>query len=100
MESMPAVGVIGVGVMGTAVVQRLLTTGFQVCVRDIRAEAEQQAKAAGASVCESPAALARQCAVVISLVVDAAQTEEVVFGPRDAMHTLSKNAVLIMSSTV
>jgi len=97
---MPAVGVIGVGVMGTAVVQRLLTTGFQVCVRDIRAEAEQQAKAAGASVCESPAALARQCAVVISLVVDAAQTEEVVFGPRGAVQTLSKDAVLIMSSTV
>ena len=86
--------------MGTAVVQRLLTTGFQVCVRDIRAEAEQQAKAAGASVCESPAALARQCAVVISLVVDAAQTEEVVFGPRGAVQTLSKDAVLIMSSTV
>jgi len=100
MESMPAVGVIGVGAMGTAVVQRLLTTGFQVCVRDIRAEAEQQAKAAGASVCESPAALARQCAVVISLVVDAAQTEEVVFGPRGAVQTLSKDAVLIMSSTV
>jgi len=86
--------------MGTAVVQRLLTTGFQVCVRDIRAEAEQQAKAAGASVCESPAALARQCAVVISLVVDAAQTEEVVFGPQGAVQTLSKDAVLIMSSTV
>src|SRR6185369_15976172 len=100
MESKPAVGVIGVGVMGTAVVQRLLTTGFQVCVRDIRAEAEQQAKAAGASVCESPAALARKCAVVISLVVDAAQTEEVVFGPRGAVETLSKDAVLIMSSTV
>jgi L-threonate 2-dehydrogenase len=100
MESMPAVGVIGIGVMGTAVVQRLLTTGFRVCVRDIRAEAEQQAEAAGASVCVSPAALARQCAVVISLVVDAAQTEAVVFGPQGAAETLSKDAVLIMSSTV
>ena len=35
--------------MGTAVVQRLLTTGFPMFVRDIRAEAEQQASAAGAS---------------------------------------------------
>jgi putative dehydrogenase len=100
MESKPTVGVIGVGVMGAAVVQRLLSTGFPVCVRDIRAEAEQQAKAEGASVCESPAALARQCSVVISLVVDAAQTEEVVFGPQGAAETLSKDAVLIMSSTV
>jgi 3-hydroxyisobutyrate dehydrogenase len=33
-------------------------------------------------------------------VVDAAQTEEVVFGPRGAVQTLSKDAVLIMSSTV
>jgi 3-hydroxyisobutyrate dehydrogenase len=100
MESKPTVGVIGVGVMGAAVVQRLLSTGFPVCVRDIRAESEQQARAAGASVCESPAALARKCAVVISLVVDAAQTEEVVFGPQGAAETLSKDAVLIMSSTV
>ena len=86
--------------MGAAVVRRLLSTGFPVCVRDIRAEAEQQAKAEGASVSESPAALARQCSVVISLVVDAAQTEEVVFGPQGAAETLSKDAVLIMSSTV
>jgi len=86
--------------MGAAVVRRLLSTGFPVCVRDIRAEAEQQAKAEGASVSESPAALARQCSVVISLVVDAAQTEDVVFGPQGAAETLSKDAVLIMSSTV
>jgi L-threonate 2-dehydrogenase len=100
MESKPAVGVIGVGVMGAAVVQRLLDSGFPVYVRDIRAEAERLASAAGASVCESPAALARACAVVISLVVDAAQTEAVVFGPQGAAETLSKDAVLIMSSTV
>jgi 3-hydroxyisobutyrate dehydrogenase len=86
--------------MGAAVVQQLLERGFRVYVRDIRAEAEHEARTAGAIVCESPAALARECAVLITLVVDAAQTEEVVFGPQGAAEGLSTDAVLVMSSTV
>ncbi len=100
MQAKPNVGVVGVGAMGMNVAKRLLDCGFPVSVRDVRPEAEDQARAAGAKVCESPATLARDCDCVITLVVDAEQTEEVVFGPDNLMNALTREAVLIMSSTV
>jgi len=94
------VGVIGVGVMGMGVARNLLARGYPVRVRDIRPEAEAEAATAGATVCSSPAALARECDVVISLVVDQDDTEAIVFGPDGLAGTLSAQAVYVMSSTV
>lgn len=100
MTQKQSVGVIGVGQMGMGVAKRLIDRGFAVRVRDIRPEAEAEARAAGAEVCASPAALAAGCGVVITLVVDEAQTEAVVFGPAGAAEALGADAVLVMSSTV
>lgn len=94
------VGVVGVGLMGMAVARRLLEDGYAVHTRDIRAEADAEARDAGATVCDSPAALASACAVVITLVVNEAQTEEVVCGVRGVAETLAPDGVLIVSSTV
>jgi len=93
-------GVIGVGAMGMAVARRLLDLGLEVRVRDIRDEPAREAAAAGAVVCDSPAALASACDAVITLVVDAAQTEEIVFGADGAAQAMQPGGVLIMSSTV
>jgi putative dehydrogenase len=100
---MPAgkgVGVIGVGQMGMSVAKRLLERGFSVHTRDVRAAADTEARAAGATVCDSPAEVAAACSVVITLVVNEAQTEEVVFGPRGVAETLGAKALLVVSSTV
>jgi 3-hydroxyisobutyrate dehydrogenase len=94
------VGVIGIGAMGMGVAKRLLAQGYEVCVRDVRPEADAEARSAGATVCESPAAVARACPVVITLVVDAAQTEEVVFGERGVASGMQPGGVLVMCSTV
>src|SRR5690242_3415989 len=100
-EGRPAmIGVIGIGAMGMAVAMRLLDTGFRVLVRDIRPEAEAEARAAGAITCRTPAELAARADAVITLVVDAAQTEEVVFGPDGAARALPPDATLLMCSTV
>jgi len=56
MQAMLNVGVIGIGAMGMGVAKSLLRAGFAVRVRDIRAEAEDEARAAGAVVCASAAA--------------------------------------------
>lgn len=100
MTGKESVGVIGAGQMGMGVVLRLRERGCAVRVRDVRRAAEDEARAAGAVVCASPAELAAACGVVITLVVDEAQTEEVVFGPAGAAATLGADAVLVMSSTV
>jgi 3-hydroxyisobutyrate dehydrogenase len=94
------VGVIGVGAMGMAVARNLLARGYSVRVRDIRPEAEAEAAAAGAIACESPAALASACDVVISLVVDQRDTEAIVFGADGLAGSLAPDAVYVMSSTV
>ena len=96
----PPVGVIGVGAMGLGVVQRLARSGFQVLARDIRPEADAAAAAAGAIVCATPAELARRCPIVILLVVDAAQIDAVLFGEAGAAGALSRDAVVVVSSTV
>lgn len=74
----PVVGVIGVGNMGLGMARRLLATGHAVWVRDVLGARE--ALAVGAQVAATPAALAGVCDVVIVAVVDAAQTEAVLFG--------------------
>ncbi len=94
------VGIVGVGQMGMAVAKRLLERGYAVHTRDIRPEADREAQEAGATVCDSPAVLAAACRVVITLVVDEAQTEEIVFGPRGVAEALVPDGVLIVSSTV
>lgn len=71
------VGVIGVGNMGAGMARRLLATGHAVWVRDVLPARE--ALVAGARVAATPAALAQACEVVIVAVVDAAQTEAVLF---------------------
>ncbi|MCG6874470.1 MAG: NAD(P)-dependent oxidoreductase [Betaproteobacteria bacterium] len=94
------VGVVGVGQMGMAVAKRLLERGYAVHTRDIRADADAEAREAGATVCDSPAALAAACRVVVTLVVNEDQTEDVVFGARGVAETLGSDSVLMVSSTV
>lgn len=93
-------GVIGIGAMGMGVAKRLLARGYAVSVRDIRREAEDEARAAGATVCASPSEVAAACPVVITLVVDADQTEDVVFGRHGVAEGMSPGGVVVMCSTV
>ena len=94
------VGVIGIGAMGMGVAKRLLWQGWSVWVRDTRPEAEEEARAAGARVAASPAELAAHCDAVITLVVDDAQTEAVVFGPDGIVAEAGPNTVLLVTSTL
>ena len=71
------VGVIGVGAMGQGVARTLLRKGFPVVVRDLVAEREDEAVAAGATRAATAPELAAQVDVVITLVVDAEQTHGV-----------------------
>jgi 3-hydroxyisobutyrate dehydrogenase len=86
--------------MGLGVALRLRDLGFSVGVRDIRPEPEAVAAAAGATVHATPAALAKSCDVVITLVVDAAQTDEVVFGPEGLADAMRPQSVLVAMSTM
>jgi putative dehydrogenase len=94
------VGLIGLGAMGRGMAASLRRGGHVPRVHDVRAEAVREFTADGGTGCASPAELARECDVVISVVVSAAQTEEVLFGPHGAAAAMKPGSVFVMCSTV
>lgn len=77
---LPHVGLIGIGAMGMAIARNLHGKGYAVAVRDVRAEAEREARQAGMAISDSPASLASSADLILVVVVNAAQIDEVLFG--------------------
>jgi L-threonate 2-dehydrogenase len=94
------IGVVGLGAMGLGVARSLLRAGFRVHACDLREAVLQSFAAEGGVACGSPAELGRQCDVVITLVVNAAQTEAVLFGEQGAVAQMKPGSVVIASATV
>ena len=94
------VGVIGLGAMGSGMARSLRRHGNQVHVFDVRGEAAQAFAADGGVACASPAELAAQCSVIVSVVVNAAQTESVLFGAGGCAAAMKRGSVFVMCSTV
>lgn len=74
------VGVIGLGAMGLGIARSLLRAGFNVHACDVRDAVTQQFASEGGVACASPAQMAEACDVIITVVVNAEQTETVLFG--------------------
>ncbi|MFO1206316.1 MAG: L-threonate dehydrogenase [Burkholderiales bacterium] len=99
-QQVSRVGVIGLGAMGAGVAQSLLRAGFEVHVFDVRAEAMQRLADQGARRAFSPAALGKTVEVLLTVVVNAQQTEQVLFGDQGAAAHLAPGSVVIASATV
>ena len=93
-------GVIGLGAMGSGMAASLRRHGYQVHVFDIRPEVAQAFSREGGVACASPAALAGHCNVIVSVVVNAAQTESVLFGEGGCAAAMQPGSVFMMCSTV
>ena len=94
------VGVVGLGAMGMGVALSLVREGFEVHAFDLRPEAVQKVVDAGGHRAESLAALGKQVDVLITVVVNAEQTETVLFGENGAAAHLKSGSVVIASATV
>lgn len=94
------VGVIGLGSMGMGVALSLLKAGFQVHAYDVRREAVERVVQAGGNGAGSPAELGDRVGVLVILVLNAEQTETVLFGRNGAAATLKPGSVVISSATV
>lgn len=99
---MPAetVAVIGLGSMGLGMAQSLLRSGARVAGCDIDPGATTRLQEAGGSAAADPAAAARQATVALVVVVNAAQTEAVLFGPQGAVGTMPAGGVVVSSATM
>ena len=76
-----AVGMIGIGLMGTVMSRRLMAAGFPVTGYDVRSEARAGLVTAGGAAAASLADIARQCPRAVISVFDTGQVEDVVEGP-------------------
>ena len=94
------VGVIGLGAMGLGVARSLLRAGFRTHACDIRAEVLAAFAAEGGIACATPAQLGAACEVVLTLVVNAEQTEGVLLGKHGAAGAMRAGSVVIASATV
>ncbi|MDR6357886.1 3-hydroxyisobutyrate dehydrogenase-like beta-hydroxyacid dehydrogenase [Pseudomonas psychrotolerans] len=94
------VGVIGLGAMGLGVARSLLRAGFAVHACDVRASVLEAFASEGGVACTSPAALADSCDILITVVVNAEQTEAVLFGEQGAVAALRPGSLVIACATV
>lgn len=95
-----SVGVIGLGAMGNGMALSLRRGGHDVHVFDLRRAAVDRFVEGGGTAWNSPAELAAHCDIVVSVVVNAAQTEAVLFGDDGAAAQLRQGSVFVMCSTV
>ena len=94
------IGIIGVGNMGMNIARRLIAKGYTVHTRDVRPEADAEARSIGAHVEPSAAALARAVDVVIIIVLNAQQIDDVLTGPNGALDALRPGQIVLVSSTI
>ena len=94
------VGLVGLGAMGRGMAGSLRRAGFDVHVFDVRPEAAEAFASEGGVACASAAELGAHCDVVVSVVVNAAQTDAVLFGADGCSRGMKPGSVFVMCSTV
>ncbi|RYZ13379.1 MAG: NAD(P)-dependent oxidoreductase [Comamonadaceae bacterium] len=95
-----AIGLIGLGAMGSGMAQSLRRAGHDLCVFDLRSELAQRFAESGGTACATLAELGARCDVVVSVVVDARQTESLLFGDDALVDSMKPGSLFVMCSTI
>jgi 3-hydroxyisobutyrate dehydrogenase len=100
LPTCPHVAVLGLGSMGFGMALSLRRAGLPVTGYDVDADAGGRFVAEGGDCANSPAEAARRAAIVVSVVVNAAQTESVLFGPEGVASSMPEGAVFVSCATM
>ncbi len=100
VSAMDTIGLIGLGAMGSGMAASLRRAGAALQVFDVRPGVAEAFAQAGGKACTRAAELAAACDVVVCVVVNAAQTEDVLFGSGGVAAALRPGSVFVMCSTV
>jgi 3-hydroxyisobutyrate dehydrogenase len=95
-----SVAVIGLGSMGFGMAQSLRRAGFDVAGCDVSRGAVDRFVAEGGRGAASPVEAARGADTVVCVVVNAAQTEDVLFGSGGVAQAMPQGCVFISSATM
>ena len=94
------VGFIGLGLMGRPMALNLIRAGYPVRVWARREASLAPLREAGAIAADSPAALAREVEVLITMVADAPDVEQIAFGPQGVVEGARPGLIFIDMSTI
>lgn len=95
------VGFIGLGDIGLPMAKCLVAKGYEVTVcGHVRREPVEEMKKAGARAVDTPKEVALASEVTITMVIDDAQSEEVILKPGGVMEGSSEGSGIILMSTL
>ncbi len=94
------VAVIGLGAMGYGMALSLLKAGFTVTGYDLVAARLAKFTEDGGRIAQTPAEAAKDADIVVSVVVNAQQTEAVLFGEAGAVAAMPAGAVVVSAATM
>jgi 3-hydroxyisobutyrate dehydrogenase-like beta-hydroxyacid dehydrogenase len=97
MATPERVAFLGMGIMGSRMAANLRAAGFDVVIWN---RTRSRADAIGMPIADSPREAAAGVDVLITMVVDAPQVEEVLFGDDGAAEGLSPGALVVDMSTI
>ncbi len=98
--SKPRIAILGLGIMGSGMAMRLLSSGFHVVVFNRSREKSLSFAKAGALVADSPKAAATRAEIILSMVADDNASRAVWLGANGALAGASAESILIESSTL
>jgi len=96
----PAIGFLGLGMMGGNMARRLVSSGYAVTGYDIDPARMRQASQAGVKVADSPARVAEVADVVLSSLTDPAAVRRAYLGEDGVLAAVRRGATLIDLSTI
>jgi 3-hydroxyisobutyrate dehydrogenase-like beta-hydroxyacid dehydrogenase len=98
--SRPVVGLVGLGIMGSAMAPNLLAAGFEVIGYDVSAERLKVFQQAGGTPASSPQAVAESARIVITSLPSVAALHAVVLGPQGLTSAKGSGHILVETSTL
>ena len=94
------IGIIGIGMLGEAVVLNLLNSGYDVAVYNRTKEKTIEVEKKGAKVMDSPKTVAENTELIIIIVKDSTAVREVAFGENGIIKSKNEKLIVADMSTI
>ena len=94
------IGFIGLGIMGKRMALNLLKAGYSMTIRSGSEETRSEFAAKGVQVAQTPAEVAAESDVIITMLPGSPEVEEVVLGEHGVINTVRAGSVCIDTSSI
>jgi 3-hydroxyisobutyrate dehydrogenase-like beta-hydroxyacid dehydrogenase len=100
MSPKPTIGFIGLGTIGLPMASNLLKAGYLLRAHDLNPIPIAEIKGQGAAALGTPAEVAADSDVVVTMVPDAPDVEQVALGPQGIIHGIRPGSIYMDMSTI